>query len=1072
MKDAAFIDSAAPIQDAVLIEDPRGCDDNCLLLCCGQAPCGTLRRANLAAGIVPVLLEGPMVQEGASLLPLKANVADDGHSYLCFSHSAASRTDVLWIADDHFRPVHLPGVAEESSTLGIWATPGGLVQVTPGEVRLVQIGLPDAGLRAWEAPGSISHADAVDSLLAIAMGADIIVMDLAQCLGPVNQTSLNQQISALALLQMCPNPADSLQDTGATSSSGQSQDHLFVAVGTWVSNSVSLLRTGSLKEELSFSLGDEQPRSLALLRVPGSLYIVVGTSTGTVVIGGVDMARKTVGLLHAVKLGSTAIDLFPVAAHGETPGHLIVHGSEAALLRPSSYTSQRHDAQLELRDAVEAVRLHLGKGCAALAPIHTAAIPQGLAWVSLEKKLMFGLVDPKARLRWSSAVIGDTPLHAAYHRTTKCLVVLAEDYDGHHFMRLVDSASLCLVGSQRLDAVHRHCGVLVADLPCSSATMQEGADCESGGATRWKEFIVLWSYLVVREEDDPGLEGTQGLLSVFEIARSLERGGDFVRYSLKLHGTCPLPSVPHACTVVQPGRWADEDCSGQEEPGQDSAWHITPVLISSGPQGPDVGNMGGGGHRRPDLKEKQDWPVLLVGCHDGVRAYRLFVDDACEAGRRAVEEGLRALSNYAERVPEAPLDGTSAQEDGQPAADSSAPSPSKVAPPPSLEVEMGDSLRAAIEHTRAAVMRDWRQRLNVMLVGSAQAHSQSTVVSLASVDNLVLATEFLGSVTVFRGDFTVRHEKRQSLLWAPLIPISADLNPIFVQALMPISRCAFLAAVHPDGLVILHQDMFAEEAQAEAWRRELISNFESGREAGGAGTSWVKVDYPHGPGIWRGDPQGPGVGEGGEDDDGGESDEDGEEGRGLRPPLPSMPAVQPLMVGASCRLQQSIAGFCCGGLGLRLRSVAERASARLLGAGFDDSVPSSGMVDWTEHSTFIYYTDGGAVGVCHPIAKDDGESLMRLQLSSSELRAHPGDAKAATGHRRADAWEFRPEALGEEGHWEAGLAANAVDGDSVEALVADGGALERVAERAGLEGNARAKALSCVEDLMAGGGYW
>lgn len=39
-----------------------GCDDNCLLLCCGQAPCGTLRRANFAAGIVPMLLEGPSVQ--------------------------------------------------------------------------------------------------------------------------------------------------------------------------------------------------------------------------------------------------------------------------------------------------------------------------------------------------------------------------------------------------------------------------------------------------------------------------------------------------------------------------------------------------------------------------------------------------------------------------------------------------------------------------------------------------------------------------------------------------------------------------------------------------------------------------------------------------------------------------------------------------------------------------------------------------------------------------------------------------------------------------------------------------
>lgn len=145
-------------------------------------------------------------------------------------------------------------------------------------------------------------------------------MDLAQCLGPINQTALDQQISALALLQACPSPAESLYDTGATSSSDESKDHLFVAVGTWVSNSVSLLRFGSLKEELSFGLGDEQPRSLALLRVPGDLYIVAGTSTGTVVIGQVDIARKAVGPLHAVRLGSTAIDLFPVVAHGETPG--------------------------------------------------------------------------------------------------------------------------------------------------------------------------------------------------------------------------------------------------------------------------------------------------------------------------------------------------------------------------------------------------------------------------------------------------------------------------------------------------------------------------------------------------------------------------------------------------------------------------------------------------------------------------------------------------------------------------------------------------------------------------------
>ena len=84
-----------------------------------------------------------------------------------------------------------------------------------------------------------------------------------------------------------------------------------------------------------------------------------------------------------------------------------------------------------------------------------------------------------------------------------------------------------------------------------------------------------------------------------------------------------------------------------------------------------------------------------------------------------------------------------------------------------------------------------------------------SVTSLASVKSLVVASEFLGSVTVSR-------VQPNSLV--PLQVRAVDRSGIFAQATLPLSDTDFLVAAHPFGFVLLKRCA----GQSGQWRCSTI----------------------------------------------------------------------------------------------------------------------------------------------------------------------------------------------------------------------------------------------------------
>ena len=69
-----------------------------------------------------------------------------------------------------------------------------------------------------------------------------------------------------------------------------------------------------------------------------------------------------------------------------------------------------------------------------------------------------------------------------------------------------------------------------------------------------------------------------------------------------------------------------------------------------------------------------------------------------------------------------------------------------------------------------------------------------SVTALAAVKSLVVASEFLGSITVSR-------VQPNSLV--PLQVRAVDRSGVFAQATLPLSDTEFLVAAHPFGLLLL-----------------------------------------------------------------------------------------------------------------------------------------------------------------------------------------------------------------------------------------------------------------------------
>ena len=85
------------------------------------------------------------------------------------------------------------------------------------------------------------------------------------------------------------------------------------------------------------------------------------------------------------------------------------------------------------------------------------------------------------------------------------------------------------------------------------------------------------------------------------------------------------------------------------------------------------------------------------------------------------------------------------------------------------------------------------RQASLPFVATAQG-KMGSVTALAAVKSLIVASEFLGSITVSR-------VQPNSLV--PLQMRAVDRSGIFAQATLPLSDTEFLVAAHPFGLVLL-----------------------------------------------------------------------------------------------------------------------------------------------------------------------------------------------------------------------------------------------------------------------------
>lgn len=420
-----------------------------------------------------------------------------------------------------------------------------------------------------------------------------------------------------------------------------------------------------------------------------------------------------------------------------------------------------------------------------------------------------------------------------------------------------------------------------------------------------------------------GLQSCHGLISILEIMfESTETG---VKYSLNLHGSCTLPSAPHSCTVMTP-----------------SADNPVGVKVSQGPAQPQ--NRGDAAHRLVHLKDggttelewEDSWPVVLVGNQTGVTAYQIFVDDHGILGVEVAKNVLDLLPDSAELS--LPKELFHVEENCE-----------------ALNIsdmlewyessEEGEVMKAAKE----ALLNAPHQKLVSKVAGTAQAYTKSPVVALAAVEDLIIASEFLGSLTVFKGEFKPKAPKESLPLYTPMIPLSTDRTSTCVQAFVPLSKSNFLASVHPFGLIVLHYDLPMMEEQIEQWREEYIKRYESGRSVtADQRQNWAR-QYD-------------------------ESESDTDENAPIQSGWNSMENLGSLMFAASCRLPQIVAGFSPGFLGMHAKNVENEKEPVT-----EATSCKSTTATLPDPPCVVYYTAGGSIGVCRVISQEDAACLSKIQ---------------------------------------------------------------------------------------------
>ncbi|KAK9813359.1 hypothetical protein WJX73_002204 [Symbiochloris irregularis] len=540
------------------------------------------------------------------------------------------------------------------------------------------------------------------------------------------------------------------------------QDHTLLAVGLWEANEVQLISLApngqpSPTPLLSIPLGIGHARSI----VSGPLgsnessddIIFVGTSEGSVVFTPLphdesmridlsqEISEHPIRRVHA-GLGGAMLHYVPARA-GLAPAHVYAQADKGLILReragagplaPDAAAEGAPAASCSI-DSIEAVRVHQADGVVAIAPVHTQDLPASMAWLDRSGALTFGSLTQEAQLQWVTQSLGDTADHIVHHRESGCCLCLARSASGACSLRLFQAATLQEVMSIQLGPGHKHTTMCLATLPCSSAKLQSSNQPA-------KQFAVIASYL---EDSSSGLMRLQGLLTVFEICASAGRE-HAAGYNLIHHGTRSLPAVPHCLTTTQ---------------DPDDAYSGSPTGVQ----------------------------VLLVGCHDAVRMYSLYIDDASELSQRRMAEAIQRVALGEEASGNVRL--------------RPRPGPQAVS-----RDDPGTTSRAGNAQASTAVDGPAG---NAGLLSRAQGHRRCCVTSISAKMCTVIAGEFLTSLTAF---ILTALGNNQDI---ELVRVAADPGIAHVVSLHVCYQSLILAGLHPRGVQLLRRIPLKEEAALELW---------------------------------------------------------------------------------------------------------------------------------------------------------------------------------------------------------------------------------------------------------------
>ncbi|KAK9841606.1 hypothetical protein WJX74_008621 [Apatococcus lobatus] len=569
MIDSALICNPSPIHHSLTIPDEldelQGTSNTAgaLLLCCGQAPRGSIRMGRMAVKLVSPSGSLASLQGYSEIVAVSQMQPWGMDALLAFTGLQNKGSSFLALRGNTADPVEIAGICKDQATLLLHLLPDGLLcQVTEQDMRVIGT----AGVCA------VAKAPSNGFQMAAASGATLTIAGLNQLFvyhhpvaGPehcsqrdvklhLQQETVPEQISCLTMFSS----PETDKDQG-----------MWLCIGQWQANSVIVERVPGKAHSISpknsgyleIPLHSSRPTSMVAMSWMTGLLLLVGTADGCVILHQMEpCASEPTGSaspairLHAtrmVHIGSSHVHLsmLPAAvtsSNREQAARVMAladHG--AALCLPNKTCRHGEDAL----DQVTVCRIHDAGSLAAmtvLSPSQDSLRPSEevvLLWLTHDGQLCGGHLDEGPTMCWCTLALRCTPLRALHLPALKCLLLVCQDDKAAHALILLRTSSFQQVAKLQLGSGQQVHDMCIAQLPCTS---EEGRPADNVPLA--KHFVVLAGKALSSSKQ---LAYQQGLLSVLEVS-SIELASQ--RWQLLLHGTFTLQFVPfHVVPIEGPG---------------------------------------------------------------------------------------------------------------------------------------------------------------------------------------------------------------------------------------------------------------------------------------------------------------------------------------------------------------------------------------------------------------------------------------------------------------------------------------------------------------------------------------